>query len=262
MKTMTKSSVKARLERSREQIGELEQFIQDNPPFTYVLETDRRSQQRSTMVKKDAEALQRIAILAGEALHNIRSALDHAYFEIVSPHVHKADHKLITFPCAKKRDELPSRAKSCRADRVSDLFHDKIIDLGAHPEEGGNKILYILNTLNIDDKHRRPVPIADFKNINSATLQRHIPDFPSGLIHFTAGANRRDICWRTHVLANIDVGQPAPGTDGVFEKPIEIDIGLSFFLTDPFFQAPFIPTLKRFVETCEAAIDEIYAAAR
>jgi hypothetical protein len=96
----------------------------------------------------------------GDAIHNLRAALDHAYCIMVEANGNQVSD-WTHFPFRKSRKSLEDLINGHKNSRLtpSDSVIDAIIG-GIQPYETGNLGLYGLHLLDITDKHRVLIPMA------------------------------------------------------------------------------------------------------
>jgi hypothetical protein len=125
-------------------------------PYQSVGEDDPQSGDRIVKFRLISESPPELAIVLGDAIHNLRSALDHLACQIVlagggKPNTHTA------FPIfyAQKTFEAKFNGKIHGASQ-------KMLDLvrGLNPYRRGNELLWALHKLDIIDKHRLLIPVA------------------------------------------------------------------------------------------------------
>jgi hypothetical protein len=87
-----------------------------------------------------------IALIVGDAIHNLHTALDLMMYEIVADRTSK-------FPFFEKREELIGQTKSGKIETARPDIYDLIVNT-IKPYRGGNDALYGLHDLDISDKHR------------------------------------------------------------------------------------------------------------
>ena len=123
----------------------------------------------------DAELL---ALILGDAVHNLRSALDHMAVDLVV--LNGKSPKRVYFPFANSESELDKQIKDKNFDRTSPTAIAELKKL--QPYKGGNRLLRGLHDLDVMDKHQLILP----------TIHGHDPCFISG--EFPIGAWDDDKC--------------------------------------------------------------------
>lgn len=238
-------SAQRKIARAIELTEEVSTLLVTEPPYGYFLEINTVSGMKATLSKPDEEALETIVIRCGDILHNLRSALDHAYWEAVSPHINQSAR--IQFPFAKSSSKLEQTLKSSSANKVSEKFYLAIESIRPYAGEGGNTLLHLIHEMNIIDKHKFPTPVGDFTKISSENIRRLVPDFPRGIINCQFGQNGKDVCWQgaptQYVLAPTYI-----------YKKLDVRVGLMFSISEPHFHAPVIDTLRSMAKEVQSIL--------
>lgn len=252
-----------KVERAAERILEVSKILREDRPFSYVVETDTMARERATCAKKNEAAVDRISLTAGEALQHLSSALDYAYWAIVSPYASTPrEAKATQFPFSERADRLSEAVKNRLANRVSDRFFDAIISLRPHGEEGGNSLLYLIHSLNAPEKHRDLTPMAHYTALDTVLTRKQVPDFPpelGGIAHMIDVG--KDVVWPFRFTAGMDLGRVVPPTTCVFEKEIDIPVQIVFPIRALNGAAPVVPTLNKLVDVAKETIGVMREAA-
>jgi hypothetical protein len=244
-----------KLDNASEHIQKVNKILKEDRPFTYVLETDIQTSRRATFAKRDEAVIDKLALACGDAAHNLRSALDHAYSQIVLPFATTAgEKKAVQFPFCAGPQSLTEAVKNRLAHRVSQTFFDAIIALKPHGEPGGNKLLYLIEKMDIPDKHTDLTPMADYKTLSQEILRRQIPDFPKGVNNLGFGGFRRDISWPFTSVDMDSVGRIVPPTTCVFEKELDVPVEIVFQIAAAKYQGPVIPTLNQILDVTKGVL--------
>lgn len=244
----------SRVVHAGENVSKLEHFIQETPPFAYYVETDLLSGHRATFAKCDDVVAERIALSASDIVHELRSALDNAYWGIVSPFARNAyEEKKVQFPFSKTAADLERELRTRLADRVGQEFFNCLIQLKPFQEVGGNLFLALVHWMNIKDKHRHLIPLAEFKTLSTQQMQKLIPDFPSGFINVGLGQNFRDVVWQNPAM----VRKVLPPAATRVETRVEVPVETMFSISEPTYRGPVIATLHEMVAATRNAIKVI-----
>ena len=246
-----------KIDRAAEHVNEINKILRENPPFSYVVQTYIQSRQCTSMVKRNKPSIERIACVSGDAIHNLRAALDHVYWSIVSPHVTDVKaRKNIQFPYSETLARLNDAVSNRMAQKVSADFFDVFINLKPYSEKGGNKLLALIHTLDVEDKHRLLIPTGDYKQITSEIMLAHgFTGFPAGLT-INAGQNMIDAVWQFRSIDPNNIGTAIHG-DSVFEKEINIPVDVVFPVRELDFVGPVIPTLYKLIDVTKETIAEM-----
>jgi hypothetical protein len=256
----------SKIDRSIKHIQELEELFVKNKPFSYVVETDINSGERATFAKSNEKIIIEAVNIAADVIHNLRAALDQAYWAIASPFVQSPnEQKALQFPFSETAAGLEQAVRNRKADKVSETFFKALVNLWPHGGIGGNELLYLIHKLDSIDKHRFPIPAGNYTKINSEMIRQQVPDFPARVsINGHFGMCRRDLVWKTNPKAipvkALGIHQGLGSSK--FEKEIDVPVDIVFTIAPVFGPRPFVPTLRQFVEAAKNAITVINAAAK
>lgn len=110
-------------------------------------------------LREESFPLDEAALIIGDALHNLRSALDLMYYQIVSAG-EGSTTRWTRFPIFDVRDELVGRWKNSakKQKQITDPILNFIID-DIKPYKAGNFLLWACDSMNIRDKHELLIPV-------------------------------------------------------------------------------------------------------
>lgn len=249
--------VLSRVTHATENIIKLELLIQESPPFSYYLETDLLTGKRATFVKCNEAVADKIAFTASDIIHTLRAALDNAYWAIVAPFSQNdSEKRRIQFPFCEKKDDLENELKKRLADRVGQKFCDSLVNLKPFQKDGGDQFLGLVHWMNVEDKHRELIPIAEFKTISSEQMQELIPDFPPGFKNVSLGQNYRDVTWYNPTV----IQKVVPPFATRIETRVDVQIEAIFSFSKPPYRGMVIATLNEMVSATRKAIEAIRGA--
>jgi hypothetical protein len=233
-----------KIERAEEILAEIEAKITLDPPYSYVLETNILTHERATLAQKNSNSLDRLVIRCGELFHNLRSAIDQAYFEAIAPNLPEEKHKAVQFPISKDAASYEQTIKSRLGDKAGNEFFEALKSLKAFHGDGGNFSLVLLHEVNVGDKHKFPTPAGNFSRINSRMLQEIIPDFPSGLTNCGMGMCKKDVVWTSRLYNPKDIGALLPPSTCIYRKTMNVPVETWFYIDSPRYQGEIIETLR------------------
>jgi hypothetical protein len=257
---MTKNAY-LKIDRAAKHINELNELFHDKRPFRYVVETNTHTRQRATYAKKDEAVADEAAIIAGDALHCLRTALDYAYWNRVSPlATSDRERKKVQFPFSETAARLDAAVASRLAKRVSPEFFHYLVELRPHGEAGGNEMLYLLHDRDTVDKHRDLVPTGDYKKLSSEIVRRQVPDFPEGIIDGGFGQNHRDVVWPLHHSIKSRLGLPGLPLGRILEHELDVPVDVVFQIRGSGSPKQLIPTLHVLSGMVRNIVKDICAA--
>jgi hypothetical protein len=244
--------------RAERHVDELAELFREKRPFSYVLSTNTKTGERATLAKKDEAVVNEAANIAADIVHNLRTSLDHAYWEIVSPHAHNAkEERTIQFPFSETSARLAEAIKSRLADRVSPAFSQTLMDLKPYGEPGGNEMLYLVHQLDALDKHRFPTPMGNYTRLSSDIIRRQVPDFPAIMVDCHFGMNDRDVVWRVPPMSWAARKKAGLLTHPVLEQELNVPVEIVFGAGSKAIMRPVIPTSRALVDVTKDAIQAI-----
>jgi len=239
-------SAKLKVKRADQHIEELNRILADfvNSDFCRVeIEKDQDTGNHIVKFRQSKSMPPDVPLVIGDAIHNLRSALDLMACEIVSASG-GTPTKWTQFPFRDTRQELVGtitggEMKIAGADIIS-LIVDKI-----KPYKGGDDGLCALHSLDITDKHRLLIPVASvtaLTNVNArfggVTMTR---------CTFTVGGGG---------VINIASGGPDLQIEGHGTPAF----GISFSEVEVFEGQPVVPTLHQLSKLVAGVIEAVEKA--
>lgn len=115
------------------------------------------------------------ALIIGDALHNLRSALDLMYYRVFHDVTGKAN-KFTQFPIRRERERLISaingglKEKGLTNDWNACTLRDLVVDT-VKPYEAGNWSLWALHDMSITDKHQLLIPVFKIMRFTDISLR-------------------------------------------------------------------------------------------
>jgi hypothetical protein len=165
------------------------------------------------------------ALTIGDALHNLRSALDHLYYQVVLA-CGGTPTKWTRFPIFDTEDRLVATLNGALEQRQITVPVVRFTVDSIKPHQGGNPALWGLHNLNIRDKHEILVPVLKLVLVDGVHLEdnehrpigktTYIMDESSRIRLRDADDRRVTVRDKGHASASIyfNIGTPFGG-DGV-----------------------------------------------
>jgi len=254
-------SASLKISRATEHINELNVLFQKKRPFTYAVETNTNTGQRSTFAKRNEAVIDQAALICGDIVHNLRSALDHAYWDVVSPvATTDRERKNLQFPFSETEARLNETVKTRLADRVSPSFYQALLDLKPHGDNGGNEFLYLIHKFDIIDKHKLLIPTGNYTKISSAMLIKQVPDFPKGLVNCSFGQCHRDVSWDIPPMNRGQRRSAKIPDSGILEQELNVPVDIVFTVAGASHFRTVIPTLYKLIDVAIITVDIIKSA--
>ncbi len=154
-----------RLERARAHLDALEIEVRvfiESEPFEAVIDHDREQGRYLVRGKLRREPPASLGLIAGDAIHNMRAALDNLMWQFARRHHEPPANKTLTFPILLIRERDGDRQcwelQGARAVRSVSLDVGKVVErfqpFMTQQDDPSRDLLWILNRLWNDDKHQ------------------------------------------------------------------------------------------------------------
>lgn len=149
-----------KIERAKKHIDELDRRMRefsDHDAHTIAVEQHIDTRESLIQIMVAESVPEDFALIIGDAIHNLRSALDIAISDIeFATTGHRKDRT--QFPIRETRNELISAINGGLKSKAPESTLNFIVDV-VQPYKGGNgDALWALHRLDIDDKHRLLIP--------------------------------------------------------------------------------------------------------
>lgn len=167
------SDARAKIEWADKHIVELEKRLSDLPnSYTSRVDIDPKLSYH-TLVHDIADRerlLTTIALLIGDAVHNLKCALDYAWVKTIEHAAPSALGKHAKFPVYDTSVNLENALRGAKIDvscpRLFSLMLNNIC-----PYSGGNYFIWAVYVLNKRDKHRLLIPLTPYGSIAGIVLE-------------------------------------------------------------------------------------------
>jgi len=116
------------------------------------------------------ERMNKLALLIGDAVHNLKCALDYAWIETLSLRAPSLLTDFSKFPIYPDGDSLKGALVGREIDTTFGALY-KLLISEIQPYSGANDAIYALHYLNIRDKHKLLTPIVEFAAIEGIELE-------------------------------------------------------------------------------------------
>jgi len=251
-------SANLKIERAAKHVAELSELFRKHRPFTFTLERNIQTGEASVGPKKNEAVIDAAAVIIGEAVFNLRSALDHAYWEIVSPLVSEEERRAIQFPFVGKKKNRKGGIKQRMAHKVSCGFVRALYRLRPYHEAGGNELLCLIDKLCNIDKHRLLIPTGNYHQITPAHLREQVPDIPTGAVHISSVNAKRTLTWNfpppNRAMRRKYARAP------IIEKELNVPVDIIISVGTGGDPRPVVPTLNQLVDVARTTVEILRAS--
>jgi hypothetical protein len=144
--------VRAKIERAKQLVREFEEALQSfrgTNPYGVVAENNAQTGDRIYTIKTRTPIPLELPLIAGLAIHQLRSSLDHLAWQLVEANGHTPG-KWTYFPISENKSKYIASSDKVQGMSAGAI---KLID-AAKPYQGGNDALWALHELDNIDKHR------------------------------------------------------------------------------------------------------------
>jgi len=118
----------------------------------------------------DRESKDSLALIAGDAFHNLKCALDYAWIETITRLAPGALGKFAKFPVYPTCNALEAALRGNGIDKAPrDLFNVVVTEI--QPYAAGNYAIWPIHRLNIRDKHRLLIPTILYSSVSGIETQ-------------------------------------------------------------------------------------------
>ncbi|NNF14661.1 MAG: hypothetical protein HKN72_15650 [Gemmatimonadetes bacterium] len=238
--------------------GELSTYF-SRQPFEVAVKRDPETRKPIYFVSKAEPVPDRLAVVAGDVIQNLVTALDHLAYQLVCVSTNDAPpnpHR-VYFPIARDADTY-EKGKRRKLDGASDAAIAAVDEL--EPYQGGNDTLWTMQQLNNVEKHRLLVTVgAQAGGVNLGQLGAHLVEstFPPEAVEALKSMSL--------YIQPVDKGFPLePGFElllGAPDEPPNPDQQFRFdvALHEPGIAdgRPLIPLLEDFAKTVQLVVDRL-----
>jgi len=205
----------------------------ERKPYRTIDEFDPEKGCRVFSLEPVGRTPEHLAIELGDVLYNLRSALDHLAFALAQKHsgpLNQREAKEVQFPICHNKKEYFRKERERRIGKISPAAQTEID--GFQPYNAGDRYeshpLYLLNELNIIDKHRSlllmlahhigtiiPIPqptknLASFRYVSNAGLLQGKTE----VAHYLVTANDAEMKMNLRPMVQVSLADGFPtGSD-------------------------------------------------
>lgn len=248
-----------KVKRAEKHHAELAHLFKRSQPFGYYLETNCKTGERATFAKRNEVVANEAAVIIGDVLHNLRAAIDHAYWNCTEKYAKSdGERRSIQFPITSTEMALTDSVLPGLPSRVSQDFAQALASLKPY-RDGGNSLLCAIHDLDVMDKHKLLVPTGNFTKISSSMIQRLVPDFPSGLMNCGFGNNYRDVAWQVKPMTWTQRRKAKIPPSNIIEQ--KLDVPVEIVIGDIHPKKPALQMLQELIELSKSTIKTLYSGA-
>jgi hypothetical protein len=166
-------SARLKIDRAKHHIAELETIILAlSNSYTATVEINPNG--GNEVLKHDLlhrdKIINEIALILGDAIHNLHCALDHAWMSVLTKLCPVSINNQTKFPIFPARKQVEGALRGVEIDSTAPVLFDYVLN-HIQPYEGGNPSIWSIHILDIDDKHRLLLPIIEFASVGGIEVE-------------------------------------------------------------------------------------------
>jgi hypothetical protein len=167
------SAAALKLERANKHIEDLGAIVSALPDaYVSTIEPNEKLGQTIKYTPPDITKITSdMAVIIGDALHNLRTGIEYAYLGAVERHAPSALDCYTKFPTGQTRSEVESRLKGRGIDILSPKLFDRIVTNIKPYVVGGNCLIKMLHDLDVSDKHWLLIPLMRVATITDIIVE-------------------------------------------------------------------------------------------
>lgn len=180
------ASARLKIERSKKHIAEIELLVSDLPN-SYIRAVENltypENLQQVTYTSANIDGLlAELGVVIGDAVHNLYSAIDHAYVGSIMQHASTAKTKRTKFPIYQTKRDLECALKGIKIHELSPaLYHRIVTDIKPYRTgDDRSSMLVYLCDLDATDKHELLIPTLVSATIKGLSLINELGETSRG----------------------------------------------------------------------------------
>jgi hypothetical protein len=162
-----------KIKRANKHISDLQSAIRSLPEaYAVTVERDEKTRRQSIkfgLPNAESTAID-LALTIGDAIHNLRTALEYAWIASIKRLVPSALDGHTKFPVRETKERLESALKGRKIDIAAPALFNRIVS-DIRPYRGGNDAICSLHHLDVSDKHRLLIPLMQVLAVEGVTLE-------------------------------------------------------------------------------------------
>ncbi|NKE72274.1 hypothetical protein [Candidatus Manganitrophus noduliformans] len=237
-----------KIERGNQHIVDLRSTINaflQRHPYTLSVRHNPNGNEITIEMNLREQAPSAIPLILGDSIHNLRTALDHATWELIGLDGGTQD-RYTTFPTGA---ELPGYKGTCNGIKTPRSDTKEFLASFEAYKGGKGEILYALHCLDVEDKHIILTPTVNVSSIRRMTVIR-----PDGIVALTV---TNQMCGMDKIgRSRIMTLGIVPGSTIEFNPDTDSTVDIFFGDIEFFKFQPIIPTIVQISNAVSHAIGQ------
>ena len=154
------ADARLKIKRGDEHVGELQRRLEaflDTDFYSLGVEQNEEIEEYILQFEVTTPIPEDIPLIIGDAMHNLRTALDYVAFELVDRAGGSTDH--VKFPVRRNRNELEAALRGGEINAAGADVVDLILNVIQPYTAGDGASIFVLHSLDIGDKHLHLTPV-------------------------------------------------------------------------------------------------------
>lgn len=162
-----------KINRANKHIADIEELVSALQK-TYTAEIDLHPKAGKPCIKHGFRGVEEfgddMALMIGDALHNLRTSLDYAWIAALKIHLPSAVDEFSKFPVRPKRQDVEAALRGREIDALCPSLYKRVLS-DIKPYGGGNDFILRLHNLDISDKHWELVPVIHYGSVRAIAFK-------------------------------------------------------------------------------------------
>src|ERR1700756_1655253 len=167
------AAARLKIERANKHIADLDRIVSALPDaYVSTIEPNEKLGQTVKYTPPDVTKIAaEMGVIIGDAIHNLRTAIDYAYVGVIQKHVPSTLDRYTTFPTGETREDVENRLKGRTIDVLNPKLFNWIVNNVKPYVVGGNCLVKMLHDLDVSDKHWLLIPLMRVATITDIVVE-------------------------------------------------------------------------------------------
>ena len=163
-----------KLDRAKIHIADLDRAVSIlQKTYTSTIENDSIAgiQELKHIIPNYEDVMAKLALVVGDAIHNLRAALDYAWYSTIRIHAPKIAADFSKFPIGKSKERLKRTLERIKINSECPALFELMLNEFQAYKGGGDDFLWTLNDFDISDKHIFLLGFSPHASITEITVE-------------------------------------------------------------------------------------------
>lgn len=167
------AAARLKLERANKHIADVDAIVSALPnAYVSTIEPNVHGGQSVKYVPPDIAGIgTAMALIIGDAIHNLRVAIEYAWLGAIQRHTPSVLKDQPPFPTGQVREDVEKRLTKRKINILSPKLFDGILTRIKPYVEGGNCLIKMLHDLDVSDKHWLLIPVMRVATISDIVVE-------------------------------------------------------------------------------------------